>query len=66
MSACVRVLHVLALCRQWLLLPAGLITRTPDVIDVRVRSDADPTPCPFFCCAAVLSFSTCSSFALAW
>lgn len=39
---------------------------TPDVIDVRVRSDADPTPCPFFCCAAVLSLSTCSSFALAW
>jgi hypothetical protein len=31
-----------------------------------VRSDADPTPCPFFCCAAVLSLSTCSSFALAW
>jgi hypothetical protein len=39
---------------------------SPDVMEVRVRSEADPTPCPFFCCAAVLSLSTCSSFALAW
>lgn len=38
----------------------------PDVMEVRVRSDADPTLWPFFCCAAVLSLSTCSSFALAW
>jgi hypothetical protein len=49
-------LQVLNMCWQLIL---------PDVIEVRVRSDAEPTPWPFFCCAAVLSLSTCSSFALA-
>lgn len=37
----------------------------PDVIDVLVRSDAEPIPCPFFCRAAAFILSIASIFAFA-